>query len=318
MSRKPKVKWVADVLAWTLLVTGMAAPAGARADELCRLGVLQSISVDDGWLETELRHCFCTDQITLMLNTDRTYEAAYSVELDADLGGFVGAFAERYETDPTEPGGICSFVLYLTDNGRNLRPPVDLYIWEDLEGEPGVVRGIVPNRSTGGLPVYPFFEPHPFDIVDLGQVVSINGSFWVGFATEWVEGGCSLHIGADLNGSGGCGVHGQSAQWARVSRRLERRRRGLRRDGGAGDRHPLRTVPATHARIYLGPGQVPLSMTRTDPARRTFESKGAPSAVSMTSEAARSASASTPVSTPRPSKKKTRSSVPKLPLAPGA
>ena len=205
MSRKPKVKWVADVLAWTLLVTAMAAPAGSRADELCRLGVLQSIAVDDGWLETELRHCFCTDQITLMLNTDRTYEAAYSVELDADLGGFVGAFAERYETDPTEPGGICSFVLYLTDNGRNLRPPVDLYIWEDLEGEPGVVRGIVPNRSTGGLPVYPFFEPHPFDIVDLGQVVSINGSFWVGFATEWVEGGCSLHIGADLNGSGGVG-----------------------------------------------------------------------------------------------------------------
>lgn len=133
---------------------------------------------------------------SLELNSDGSYENACAWRNQGLQAPFYGAFAECY-TGPVE---ICAAVLDLTQTGSFHGQPIDVLVWDDEGGCPGVVRCLRAGVILASIAEWPSISRH---------VISLEGcctgeSYWVGCwqATPF-EHDVYL-VGADRNGTGGC------------------------------------------------------------------------------------------------------------------
>lgn len=134
---------------------------------------------------------------TVVMNSDGTYESAYSWAYGGVQLPDYGAFAECYEG----PAQVCAIVCDLTGTGYPLGTYVDLYVWDDNQGVPGAV---IAQRGHVYVPVYAAW-PNTYRITwQFPEPVCATGKYWIGEWPDWPWQLPIWYVGADLNGPGGC------------------------------------------------------------------------------------------------------------------
>lgn len=169
--------------------------SGAAAVGFCRFDLDTGVSVGAPSFPTTLRHCTCLEKIDYFTNGDQRYDMAVGWTGEGLEAGN-GAFAEYYETPEGRAGAICQLVLHLTDKSAGTRGVLDVIVWEDADGLPGAVLGVLP--ATNILTVAPF-PSIGTKIVEVYEVVQIGvqGGFWVGFHGGWDLAECSVLLAVD-------------------------------------------------------------------------------------------------------------------------
>lgn len=167
-------------------------------DILCTLGPGRSLLDSPDLDFAQMRHCTCPESVGFFMNSDRLYEAALMWNGTA-LAAPYGAFAERYETPNDQAGAICQVTIHVTDNGNGVRSHVDLYVWEDANGRPGRVAGVIEGIDLGRVPVWPRYVTRELEVYEIKRI-GVQGPFWVGIRGAWESDSCSVYIPIDLEG----------------------------------------------------------------------------------------------------------------------
>ncbi|MFN8549650.1 MAG: hypothetical protein U0527_17190 [Candidatus Eisenbacteria bacterium] len=134
---------------------------------------------------------------TPLLHSDDSYEWAYGWAFGGVVPPDYGAFAECYSGDQL---AVCSAFFDFTQVGFGPGQLMDVYVWNDEGGCPGVVLCMVHGVNPGGMAIWPDFSRH---VVPLDECC-VSGQFWVGSWGNWPGQYTDWYVGADLNGPGGC------------------------------------------------------------------------------------------------------------------
>lgn len=128
-------------------------------------------------------------------NYDGSWENAYAWNGESEAPPDYGAFAEQYSDD--RPIGSVTFEL--TQAGEQAGQTMDVYLWDDGDGAPGLVRSMVPGVNPGTVATWPEVSEHH---VPLSCPVHPR-TFWVGYWGAWPGQNQGWYVGADGNGPGG-------------------------------------------------------------------------------------------------------------------
>ncbi|MEZ4648234.1 MAG: hypothetical protein R3E97_05495 [Candidatus Eisenbacteria bacterium] len=132
---------------------------------------------------------------TLYFNADGTYENGYAWQYGGVEPPMYGAFSEWYSAASLK---VCAVVLDLTTTGEPAAT-MDLYVWGNDHGYPGVVLGLRTGVDPGAIAFWPSVSRHSFAIY-----ADCADEHFVGYWGNWPGSYPSWYVGADLDGFGGC------------------------------------------------------------------------------------------------------------------
>ena len=135
---------------------------------------------------------------TVYFNADFTFETAYAWGYGGVQAPAYGTFAESYDAIGVL---VCGIILELTQPGGVAGRTIDLYVWEDDQGEPGTVLGIATGVDPGPVATWPSVSTHELSI---SSNCTDSGRFHVGYWGDWPGESAAYYIAADLDGFGGC------------------------------------------------------------------------------------------------------------------
>jgi len=177
------MKWIVVALFGLLLPA-----AGSAAD------IAPALGPGNGFLESQgARDETCPGGI-LEIHSDGEYEGAIAWQFDGVAAPYYGAFAEAF----SDTGAICSAVFDLTRLPEQSGGLMDVYVWSDDGGDPGVVLSMTPGVSPGPVSVWPAISRHTVDISD----VEVSGSYWVGCWGAWPGMEARYFLAAELDWPG--------------------------------------------------------------------------------------------------------------------
>ena len=129
---------------------------------------------------------------------DGTVENAYAWQNEGVAPPAHGAFAERVPA----LGRLTAIVFHLTQLGQQSGQTMDVYVWQDVAGEPGNILAVVPGVDPGPVGLWPQVTEHevPFDL-DLPP--GPGAHVWVGYWGAWPNQPAGWYVAADLDGLGG-------------------------------------------------------------------------------------------------------------------
>ncbi|MEZ4649519.1 MAG: hypothetical protein R3E97_12195 [Candidatus Eisenbacteria bacterium] len=142
-----------------------------------------------------MAHCTCTEEQQGVHNSDGAYDKALMWR-GAGLGEGSGMVAEYYETRNGEPGAVCLLYLHITSLDSSIRTSIDLYVWDDADGEPGQVLGILPDLPLFSVAPYPAVGTRDWDIFER-MPIGVQGGFWLGIRGNWDTEECSVLVPLD-------------------------------------------------------------------------------------------------------------------------
>lgn len=134
---------------------------------------------------------------TVVMNSDGTYETAYTWSYGGLAEPYYGAFAECYDG----PAQVCAFVGDLTDLGHMAPVRMDIYVWQDAGGVPGAVVATRSEIEFSFAGVWPAVARNVFQ---LEQPVCVGPKYWIGCCATPSAGDVFYWVAADLDGPGGC------------------------------------------------------------------------------------------------------------------
>ena len=135
---------------------------------------------------------------TTYINTDGSYESAYAWQVGAVQAPYYGAFAECFEFEG--PALVCSVTLDLTATEAGASAPIDIYVWDDSDGAPGMVIFYRPGLNLETVETWPNLSRHDLPV----EGYCFEGKVWMGFYGGTTSSGPAYYIGADKDGGGGC------------------------------------------------------------------------------------------------------------------
>jgi hypothetical protein len=123
------------------------------------------------------------------MHADDTYYAGFAWSGEGVALPYYGAFAECYSV----PGPICGIVLDLTQTGGQEGQTCDLYVWADDNGVPGQVLAVRTGVDPGPIAMWPEVSRHILPMPE----TAVEGTYWVGFWGNWVDGAAGWYVAAD-------------------------------------------------------------------------------------------------------------------------
>ena len=135
----------------------------------------------------------------MVFNADGSYENGYAWD---GYGGialpYYGAWAECFQGNVS----VCGVIFDFTQVGYQHGQTMDVYLWSDNGGVPGLVLSVTTGVDPGTIAEWPNISRH---FVSLDNPVVPLGAFWAGFWGDWFYSPPAWFIAADLNGPGpGC------------------------------------------------------------------------------------------------------------------
>lgn len=124
-------------------------------------------------------------------NGDGTYEDGFAWSGAGIEAPAFGAFAECYSFD----GHVCLATFDFTQTGAQAGQTMDVYLWEDDGGIPGVVVEAVVGVDPGPIAPWPSISRH-----DVPLNSCVHGDYWVGYWGNWPGATNGWFIAADLDG----------------------------------------------------------------------------------------------------------------------
>ncbi len=140
------------------------------------------------------------DPYLSQFNADATYENAYAWQYGGIVVPDYGAFAEFYPDAPFDLF-TCSVLLDLTQTTSRPGTLVDVYVWDEYDGVPGLVIGTSIGVDPGAVGTWPEVSRHA-----IGMFACPYGAAFVGFWGNWPGEEAAYFVGADLDGPGGGGA----------------------------------------------------------------------------------------------------------------
>ncbi len=169
--------------------TGEGTDSACCFDALC-IVLPESTCIDNGGvpLSGTCTPNPCCSTTTLLKNHDGTWENGFSWTYQLAAPDY-GSFAELFDG----PGQICGVAFYLTQNNGLAVPRSDVYVWDALEGNPGVVVAVEVDVNLGGPAFWPSVSRHPVAID-----ATVEDHFYVGLWPNFDD--SPYFIAADLDG----------------------------------------------------------------------------------------------------------------------
>ncbi len=131
---------------------------------------------------------------TVLFNTNGC-DAGYAWQLDGTAPPYFGAFAESF-AGVVE---VCSVLLDLSQIGNQSDQTMDVYVWDDSDGQPGAVLCIEPNVDPGPIAFWPSLSRHA---IELSEACCTSDEWWCGHWGNWPGELAGWVLGADITGSG--------------------------------------------------------------------------------------------------------------------
>lgn len=134
----------------------------------------------------------------VLLNADGRVEAGYAWQGEGVQEPYYGAFAECYSGE----AAVCAvFFDFSQVSESQSGQTMDVFVWDDANGEPGAILAVVSDVDPGPIASWPDFSRHSVTVPELPCTES---AWWVGYWGDWPGESYGWAIGADLDGPGGC------------------------------------------------------------------------------------------------------------------
>jgi hypothetical protein len=114
----------------------------------------------------------------LTMNSDQVYDNGYAWSDCANQPPDWGAFAESFTATPDLE--LCALVFDLTTVRDVHLYTMDAYVWDDAEGTPGNVLGVVTGYDPYPIAQWPEFSRHSVELT-----LPVTGRFWIGEWGSW-------------------------------------------------------------------------------------------------------------------------------------
>ncbi|MEZ4651972.1 MAG: hypothetical protein R3E97_24860 [Candidatus Eisenbacteria bacterium] len=134
----------------------------------------------------------------LLINSDEAYDGGgYAWSYGGVQAPYYGAFGERYSVAGEVCGAVFDLTRILPSAGRTM----DVYVWQDQGGLPGVVACVEYGVDPGTIAWFPSVSRHT---ISLSSVCCVESPWWVGYWGNWPGMLSDWYVGADQdNGSSG-------------------------------------------------------------------------------------------------------------------
>lgn len=126
-----------------------------------------------------------------LMNSDGLYDGGgYAWQYNGVQRPFYGAWAESYGAT----GEVCSAVFDFTRLDPGVAKRMDVYVWDDLGGQPGPIVCVVYDVDPGPIDSFPNVSRHQ---IEMPAGCCVDSEWWIGFWGNWPGERSDWFVGAD-------------------------------------------------------------------------------------------------------------------------